>query len=411
MSTPTTYRYTDDERVTAPIHVPSHTAAPEESGPSDTDGFSEPTLVDTDQSAGTPPPAATTTEDPDLYVPDRGWQKFRYAANRMLGRPERLLPLHQLNAEQRDDIVQKAYDTWKKQTEYGSVEKLRSLTDLAPIASFAFINTKGSAATTTTTVNAACILGNATQAMVIVLDANPASGTSARRLGKDHGQTITVQEVANSYQELNESFEAFIRRARPNRYGVRSISAASIVSKQSRLTRDSYRKVLDITKRNCEYLFVDTANDIISEESLQILHDVHVFVFTANVGEPDSLRQLGTSMQSLREYGFEEKVNNSVVVVSNMPHGAKLQYYRKFLHHVSMQDEVIMEYPGFKGSFLGVPRDLEVARASEVQLEEWEWETAQAYRDLDIVMLEQATKIKVRPQAAPTLSETPDGRI
>ncbi|HXH04867.1 MAG TPA: hypothetical protein VNI82_00375 [Candidatus Nitrosotenuis sp.] len=270
-----------------------------------------------------------------------------------------------------------------------SIAQLRQLKDEVPDFTVAFLNTKGAAATTTTAVHTASVVGDITRSVLLLLDANPASGTSAARLGKDRGETLTVGGLNDEFEMMN-TFKRFIRKISPTRYSVRPVSSDSVVTDDRDLESMEMSKLLGGLQANSEYLFVDTANVITNKTSLAVVSAADVLVFTANVAVHDSLRQLGTTMETLRRRGFVDKVNNSVVVISNLPPGADLDDYRKFQHDVNLRDKVTKEYPGHIGSFMSVPYDLLITRDQEVDLGALNWETFQAYLEIGIAIFSQA---------------------
>ncbi len=319
----------------------------------------------------------------NVLIPTRGWPAIQYWLNRKLRRRPDLVPA--LNSAE-----QQAHDRQVMQA--NSTAELRQLTDIVPSATVVFIGVKGAAATTATTIYDATVLSELTRSVTVVLDANPASGDSAARLGKDHGQTMSIQDIAQELAAGNnlDQFKDFIKRIRPTRYGVRVITATAIVDGNNRVPVALMEKILHVTQTQCEYLMVDTANDITDPVTLAVVDASTVLVFTANVAVPASLRQLATSMETLRRHGFADKVNNGVVVISNLPAGADLDSYRVFLNRVNLKDEVQELYP-FEGPFLGVPHDPEIALDGEVNLEPLAWETLQAYREVNIAWLKQVT--------------------
>lgn len=336
-------------------------------------------------------PKAPARRLPDRPIPTMGWPAFRYRLHKLLG-----LGNHVPRLSKREQSLydQRLHAHLREQLALSANDELRRLADETPRATVAFINAKGAAATTTTTVYAASNFANQTRSVLIVLDANPASGTSAARLGKDYDETLSTQQLVRFLEtdtSFREEFTQFIKKVRPTRYGVRPITATPIVSGNNRLPADEVKQILAVTQRQCEYLLVDTANDITEPVTLAVMEAADVFVFTANVAVHDSLRQLATTMQTMRCHGFADKVDQAVVVISNVPAGSELEQYKKFLNRVNIRDEVIEEYR-FSGPFLAVPHDAEISRDSEVDLDALNWETLQAYRELDIVILEQAAR-------------------
>jgi len=281
-----------------------------------------------------------------------------------------------------------------------AIYTLNALSDLQPTLRVAFINAKGAAATTTTTAHAVSVFADNTRTTAYATDFNPASGTLGSRLGRDYDETIGLRQLADDADEL-AAFRDFIPKARPTRYGVRVISADSIIEKGKKIHGVDAKKILAVVNQNSEYHFVDTANDIIDTVTLAVIEDVDVLVFTANVAVHDSLRQLAISMGTLRQQGFADKVNHSVVVISNIPEGAELADFWRYLnyHNISdVQTESLEHF--FKGQFLGIPTDPIIARDTEVDLEALAWDTYQAYLELDIAIFEMAPEFWDKPIAA-----------
>lgn len=354
-------------------------------------------------------PAAVKTppEIPDRPIPKLGWPAFQYKLMLALNKPHRIPKLGRKEAR----LLSEAYDAavemdaeWtearrKESVRTSSISNLRGLTDQVPSLSFAFWNTKGASATTTTTVLTTAILAEYTRTMTVLVDGNPAAGTCAARLGLDYGDTVTTQQLAQDIQEdeqlAHRDFKSQINRARPSTNGVRVVSADSIIDEHRRLSGKGMSRVLELMGHNSEFLGIDTGNDIGDVVARAIAQSVDVFIFTANVGVPDSLRKLSTSMETLRNLGFSEKVNNSVVVISNLPPGSDLNDYRMYLNAVSFEDKVTRQLDHkFDGQFLGVPRDSYVALDRIVDLDMLSWDTHQAYITVASAILEQSPKLR-----------------
>ncbi len=338
-------------------------------------------------------------------IPTQGWRAKWYWINMHIRRRPNIVPKLSSKEQQVHDAEVAAAEAadaaaeaeaQRQAQEAASIAAMTQSTDVVPTAVVAFIGVKGAAATTATTVNEASEFAEDTRSVLIVLDANPAAGDSAARLGKDFTDTLSIQQLAKALDEDAASvadFKGFIRRIRPTRYSVRAITAESIVDGENRVPEVKVRKILQVTRGLCEYLFVDTANDITEPVTLAVVEAADVLVFTANVKVPASLKRLATSMQTLRRRGYEDKVNNGVVVISNLPAGADLEYYRRYLNLVNIRDEVTEEYK-FDGPFLGIPHDPEIARDGEVNLEVLQWDTREAYRQLGIAWLAQVARAR-----------------
>lgn len=288
---------------------------------------------------------------------------------------------------------------WRVATRNFSENRMRHLTDEVTGFTVVYIGVKGSAATTTTMVNASSILADVTRTTVYAADFNPASGTAGGRLGKNFDETISLREFGVLIESMGDNpvltREQVNAKLRPTRYGVRVLNADDYTLETTEQFGTKTRKMLKVLKENCDYLEIDTPNDIQTAASKAVLEKADVLVFTANVPEPDSLRLLYTSMEKVRQLGLSAKVANSIALISNIPPGNKLVEYRKYLNRTDIDHVVIQKITeaDFKGQFLGVPHDPVIARAGRVELEAYAWETKQAYIDLVNAEFEQAFKV------------------
>jgi MinD-like ATPase involved in chromosome partitioning or flagellar assembly len=284
----------------------------------------------------------------------------------------------------------------KEQLQLQWEQSKRSLIDLigqVPRHSVCFINPNGFAATTTTVAYTVSLFGELTRTMVVGMDFNPASDTLGPKLGFDEGTTIDLRQLFDQAEELLQ-FTKFIAHARPNRNSVRVVSGSFTVEKDRKIDAAEAREILRVVNANREYYFADTASDATSPVSLAIIDDCDTLVFTANAAVPDSLRKIAYTMETLRGHGFEEKVNNAVVVISNIPKGKTLDDYRKYLSKVSTTGKVTCNLErSFNGQLHGILHDPAITQNDVVDLDSLQFETSQAYLDLLVGIFEQAPQL------------------
>lgn len=315
----------------------------------------------------------------DKPIPREGLPAIRYRINVARKRP--------------DKVPRVSKSEQRKLDRDAATDRLVQLTREVPSLTACFIGIKGAAATTTSTVHAASVLGDSTRTVLVVTDFNPASGTSALRLGLDYDQTITLRGFRSDMDSMG-SFRSFVKKVSTTRYGVRAISADSIIGGDQHLTGDDARKMLEVIKENSQFHYIDTANDITEDVTLAVVGMSDVIVFTANVAVRDSLRQLAISMETLRQHGFADKVDRSVVLISNIPKKGELDNYRKYLNYVDMGHRVVREIP-FGGQFLGIPHDPVIMLDTEVDLGALAWRTYQDYLFTNIAIFEQHPAVVV----------------
>lgn len=385
----------------------------------------------------------------EQVIPDRGWPKtwywimLRFNKNAKVPKINKAqvaeIERHEQALRQAEAVAERVAAEAKAEADRvearrQSILRLRELSDLKPRLTVAYIGVKGAAGTTTTMVGSTSTFSDITRTLVYAGDFNPASGSAGSRLGKDPNETMSLREYREMVEAIDDRFDALkdqiaaatptaienldLRglvdnidsraeinaRLRPTKYGVRVLSADDYILETTEQFGTTTVKMLDILSKNCDYLFVDTANDITTAASRAVLQKADVLVFTANVGIKDSLFMLYTSMEKVRQLNLSAKVANSVVVISNIPQGAQLDDYRKYLNRVKPSTDEVIQYidsKDFHGPFMGVPHDPVIARDGQVELEQFAHATYQAYVDVDITIFEQALNIEPVNTIAP----------
>ncbi|MBW4078800.1 MAG: hypothetical protein HIU84_09930 [Acidobacteria bacterium] len=261
-----------------------------------------------------------------------------------------------------------------------SIRTQREVANTVGTGMVLFISPKGNGAKTTQTIWNASGFCIETGTEVTVFDANFAAGTAAQRLHFNRGGTLTERELIDHYPELSVNHQTLNAYLKNNRDRVRVLAASPIIQGGRKLIGPEYAKAAQLLRDNCDFLYVDTPNDITSEQCLALIKMANVLVFVANVGEQDSLRKLWEGMETLRSYGFVDKVNNSVVSVSNMPPGAEAAHYRMYLNEVDVHNRVVRDIPGHVGPLVGIRHDRAMADARPVDFGALQRETAQDIR-------------------------------
>jgi len=363
-------------------------------------------------------------------IPDRGWQKAWYGVKLRLNANAKPPKINKAQAEEIERLAQEQQaadaEAARVEAREKSIARLKELCDLKPRLTVAFIGVKGAAGTTTTMVGSTSTVAEITRTLVYAGDFNPASGSAGSRLGKDPSETMSLREYREMVDKIDADYKELLvqiaaaspeaidnldlrglvetidsrsqinERLRPTKNGVRVLSADDYVLETTEQFGTTTVKMLDILSKNCDYLFVDTANDITTAASRAVLEKADVLVFTANVGIKDSLFMLYTSMEKVRQLKMKEKVANAVVVISNLPQGSTLDDYRKYLNRVKPSTDEVMQYistEDFHGPFMGVPHDPVIARDGQVELDQFAPATFQAYIDIDIAIFEQALNV------------------
>jgi MinD-like ATPase involved in chromosome partitioning or flagellar assembly len=344
-----------------------------------------------------PPPVPEIKEPllipPDVEPPTMGWPKIKFNRNVKKQKEDPDRPGYVLvpspSAKELAFRTERDYLALIERSKQHLIE----LKNERKRAIVIFVNSKGNGATTTSTIWTITGLTIETGCEGWAFDGNFSSGTVAQRLGLE-GATISEREFADNLKSLNESHGSLIEYVQSNTDRVRVVGAKETIEGGRKLTPKEYADVATEAFRNCEYLYVDTPNEISGDQCLALLGLADLIVFTANIGEQDSLRQLGTSMETLRNFevngmSLRDKVNDSVVLFNNLPPGAHIQDYLKYLHKVNMANEVRQKFPGHVGPYVSIRHDRAMADAQPVNFAALQRETAQDIREFNITVLEQ----------------------
>lgn len=320
------------------------------------------------------------TIPPDVEPPTMGWPKIRMDIIRSRKTPDPKRPGYL-----RVPAPNAKEQAFRKERDYVSTieSSIQTQCDVANEVGSGmvlFINPKGNGSKTTQAIWAASSMCIETGTEVTVFDANYAAGTAAQRLGFDRGDTLTERELIDNFTELSVNHRTLNEHLKNNRDRVRVLAAAAMIEGGRKLTGEEYRRAAQLVRDNCDFLYVDTPNDITSEQCLALIKIADVLVFVVNVGEQDSLRKLWEGMETLRSFGFADKVDHSVVSVSNMPPGAETADYRMYLNEVNVHNKVVREIAGHVGPLVGIRHDRAIADAQPVNFSALQRETAQDIR-------------------------------
>jgi hypothetical protein len=342
---------------------------------------------------------------PGTPLPTMGWPVVKYRLNSAFGHPDKVPALSKKELQAVAEEQKRQDAQWVEARHAYVADRLDrtiiALTDRVGTQRTSVINTKGSSGNTCTLSHLVSEHGTVTLASVLAADFNLASGNLGRRLGRDFGATLTLNGLLTGHISV-ERFREFMRPIRPTRYNVRVVSADNIIyADQNDIGWDDALRGMEALYSFCEFFYMDTLNKITDPVALANVDFSDVPVFTANVGVQESMRQLGTSMETLRQKGFADKVNHAVVAISNIPEGKKATDYVDYLNVVNDENEVVRPTAAqFQGQIVGIPHDPYIALDKVVDREQLQWETLMAYKRLVIATLQQNPMFWDDPSAA-----------
>jgi len=280
-----------------------------------------------------------------------------------------------------------------------SEDTIRDWCYWVPSCVFAAVNFKGGSAKTPTIVHAAELFARVTGATPLLIDANPASGTAAQRVGLDYHQTITIGGLLKLI-EADPKIETveLLREIRPTRNGLRVVSANPFVTPGTRFFYTQWNTVFEVIKKKFAYIFVDMGNDITDIGAQTLLNRwVDFYLMTANVGDrrhpewsnPDSLPQMAKSEASMRSFGVKpEKLAHALAVFANGRPEELQDYLDKTVITGPPPDREMIRHDG---PALVIPHDPYISshefNRRGVSLEALHWRTLEAYRQLLITAM------------------------
>lgn len=336
-------------------------------------------------------------------IPTMGWPAFWYSVQKMFSKTP--VPL-KLSKKELAAIAEAERLLLRKRT----IVELVQLGDEVETLTVAFVNTKGSGAKTTTWAYVSCILSEILRKPLTAADYNFGSGNGASRLGRDADETMTQNQFRHLIATIKDpTFRDINPKLRRNRYGVAVLSSNDQTEDENDVYGTNAEVMLNRLSDFTDFLMLDTGNDITTTVMKKVLDKADVIVFTANVEEPDSLIQLGTSMEIVRKLGHRGKVDRSIVAISNLPAGADAETYRKYTDRVKISGEVVKKY-NFDGLLTGIPHDSHMKKSGLIELEIINNSTEQAYLELAVLILQQGLEAKRHTPKAGTALVTIPGR-
>ncbi len=234
----------------------------------------------------------------------------------------------------------------------------------------AVMNTKGTAGKTTVTAYCAALASEVTNANILIGDVNP-TGVIGARFGvgiKGGPSKLTMKSLSREVQalvrlegdqqKLSADAIKHIRTLIPSaRYGVRVISANPSYDQTDRINGTDIKRVLGAVDILADHQFYDMGNVLNNSVVLNTLDRTNVFIFTANVAVPATLRQLETSMQELRNLAdgrYAERVDRGIVVLNGLRRGQYIEDFNEYLYNLNEAGEVTDD-SSFQGCVVGIP--------------------------------------------------------
>lgn len=314
--------------------------------------------------ASKPPkkPKAVRTTPAGVCLPRHGRAGLHYFWNRIIGHPERVPPI--TNSKERD-----------AQATIQLGDELRAWSLIVPNLSVVFANGKGGASKTPIDVLTSSLVSKETGRNVGTMPAADNFGTSnTGQYAGVFGDNPTVWEFYERAAELL-SYQSQIPLFVPTRSRLLVITEDhNVGNAKRRFDRAAFTRVADTFEPSLAALFFDTANEMVTEDSLVYAAaeraDVVVFVATAdNPGTLDGMLHTSRSFYgyvsdgnpsaddegSVEEvngrtgycsYGItEDKVRNSIFVISKVTK-EKLDSFESFIG-----------IPGYNGPLMSIPYD------------------------------------------------------
>ena len=377
-------------------------------------GPSEPTMLQLPQQApadkATPVPAPTTdapaatTPSQEVVkvepghgkpIPTMGFPAWLYSLQKMV-QADPVPPA--LSKKEKGLIAEQARLALRQKT----LDRLDQLSKEVPTLTVCFVNSKGKGSKTTTWAHISCYMSDILRKPLIGADFNFGSGNGAARLGRAHAETMTMNDLKDQIAaylsahpgEKTVPFHALDHLLRRNRYGVATVSSNDQTKAQNDVYGTSAAGMLNTLASLTHYLMIDTGNDITTTVMQRVFDKADIIVFTANADDVDTLLQLGTSMETVRNLGnYRGKVDRSIVAISNIPAGHTAEEYLKYTDRLDYSGEVIEKYH-FDGAFTGIPHDSHMKNSGIIDLSALSPSTEQAYLNLAVLILEQGLTVK-----------------
>ncbi len=183
----------------------------------------------------------------------------------------------------------------------------------------AFINPKGGVHKTTATVLAAAAMGTARQNGIIAWDNNELRGTLGLRAGSArHGRTIRhlvehLDQVEAAGVHLPEHLDEFLRHSADGSFDV--LAGDEDPKLQTKLDPTTVLRVLDILTRTHELVYIDTGNNVESNNWRTVVSSADRLVITT-VPREDAAFSADWMLDLLEDSGYKHLVSDAVTLLS-----------------------------------------------------------------------------------------------
>lgn len=262
------------------------------------------------------------------------------------------------------------------------VEILRA----APMATRAFMNSKGGGGKTTGLYCAAATLGSFTPHTILGLDGNDNHGTlgdRGRRMAHDstvRDALTAVDAFADQHPGAPVPFSLIAPFLHPQPEGFQILPSQSRAYDTQVLTAVELHRLYSLISPSFSHIFIDTGNNIdgdASTSTIRVAAEVaDSYVFTM-MGKVNNARNAFATMDYLTRSGFGDKVAKSVAIVSKT-------------HTTSQEDlDEIVEYlKGRVSTHFIVPWDSELDRDRDIRFDRLAPATRHAYLDATVAILD-----------------------
>jgi MinD-like ATPase involved in chromosome partitioning or flagellar assembly len=259
----------------------------------------------------------------------------------------------------------------------------------APMATRAFINSKGGGGKTTGLYCTAATIGLNTPHSILALDGNDNHGTLGDR-GRRMAHDATVRDVLTAVDAFAQqhpgapvplSLIAPFLHAQPEGFSV--LPSQSRAYDTQVLTAPELHRLYNLISPSFSHIFIDTGNNIEGDQTtstIRVAAEVaDSYVFTM-MGKVDNARNAFATMDYLNRAGFGDKVRKSVAIVAQTHTTAKEDL-----------DEIVAFLKGRVSAHVIVPWDAELDRGRDIRFDRLAPATRHAYLDASVAILDPAS--------------------
>lgn len=218
------------------------------------------------------------------------------------------------------------------------------------------VGLKGGAGKTAVTVALGSVFARVRADRILAIDADPASGNLADRVGRQSGATIAdllANKALSHYNDVRAHTSV-------NAVNLEVLSAPQYGAAPRTLSEEEWRRAVAVVPRYYNLVLADCGADLFGPAAPGVLSTASGLVIVSSASV-DGVRQVAVAIDWLRHNRYEGLLRGACVVINHVVPG----------DHVTAVDDIVRQFEQHvePGRIIALPWDEHVAAGTEIKLD------------------------------------------